>query len=894
MENDAATLKWQKFCKRIMFIGIAVGLAICISIFVLFGVLMTKQNTTSINEVGKMMMAGIGRQSAMRYNTVIDQRTKMVDALPTVYQPDDDGSVNDKLIFAAQARDFEYVGFMDGDGEIKMIYGNDSLILRDLELFKESLLDREGNPPSTKVAVADDTVTGRKGIVLIGVPTVPTEEHPDRSGYLMPNGNRSAALLCGLTNSAIVEMLNEKNSDNSDAQRFDTHIIRRDGTFVMLSSNHTHAAYENYFDLIKNELDMPEDDANALISQLTDKMILMDEAAENADDDAEIITFSSVVNTNGERRHIYCEQLDNSEWYLITIMNYKDLDAIGDDLSSVWTGWTIGVCAAVLVVMLGIFGIYFFINRHNLNQLNDAKKTAEEANKAKSEFLSNMSHDIRTPMNAIVGMTAIATANMDNKEQVANCLKKISLSSRHLLGLINDVLDMSKIESGKMTLNMEELSLSEVVESISTIIQPQIKIKKQHFDIYVHDILAEKVYCDSVRLNQVLLNLLSNAYKFTPEEGKIELSLYQEESPLGEKYARTHIIVKDNGIGMSEEYQKKVFESFTREDSARVHKTEGTGLGMSITKYIIDSMHGTITVDSKLGEGTCFHVTVDLEAAQPEDIDMILPEWKMLVVDDDQMLCDTTVASLGSIGVKAESTLDGETAIKMAVDANAAGKGYDIILLDWKLPGIDGIETARRLTKQLGKNIPILLISAYDWSEIEDEARAAGISGFISKPLFKSTLFYGLRQFANGSDAPAKKEADKEETKNRLEGKRILVAEDNDLNWEIAELLLTSEGLQVEHAENGQVCVDMLLANKPDYYDAILMDIRMPVMNGFEATQYIRNLNSEVKHIPIIAMTADAFSEDIQKCLECDMNAHIAKPIDIDVVKATLAKFIKD
>lgn len=316
-------------------------------------------------------------------------------------------------------------------------------------------------------------------------------------------------------------------------------------------------------------------------------------------------------------------------------------------------------------------------------------------------------------------------------------------------------------------------------------------------------------------------------------------------------------------------------------------------MGMSITKYIIDSMHGSIEVDSKPGKGTKFHVCIDLEIAEAEEIDMLLPEWRMLVVDDDQLLCDTTVASLASIGVKAESTLDGESAIKMAVEAHDSGRKYDIILLDWKLPGIDGIETARRMHAKLGPNIPILLISAYDWSEIEDDARAAGISGFISKPLFKSTLFYGLRQFTEVThEAAVNMEPKKKEIS--LEGKRLLIAEDNDLNWEIAELLLTSIGLIVEHAENGQICVDKLLAAKPGTYDAILMDIRMPVMNGIEATTVIRGLKKDYNKIPIIAMTADAFSEDIQKCLDCGMNAHIAKPIDLETIKNTLAKFILD
>lgn len=871
MEESEMTKKWQKRSKRVMFIGILAGIVVSIAMFIFLGVYMNAKSTATINEMGEMFMSGIGKQTVLRYNQVIEQRTAMVDGLYRTYP--DGADVKERLENAAKARDFTYLAYMDGDGNIEMIYGS-QVEPEDPEPFLNSLLNNgESDKAETKVAVAQNA-EGEKGIVLIGVPT--------EDGYVMKNGKKSAALIGGLGNSEIVAMLSEKNTDGSTAQRFDTHIIRRNGgTYVMHTnednSEHSHSVYTTYFEQIKGELGLKADEEKNLIETMQAKM-------------AASQSYSTVINST-PRRHMYCERLSHSEWYLVTVMEYSDLDTIVGELSSTWTGFSIGACAVILCIMLTIFGIYFYMNKQNLKQVEEARISAEQANKAKGDFLSNMSHDIRTPMNAIVGMTAIATANIDDKEQVSNCLKKISLSSRHLLGLINDVLDMSKIESGKMTLNMEEISLSEVVESIATIIQPQIKIKKQHFDIYVHDISAEKVYCDSVRLNQVLLNLLSNAYKFTPEEGKIELSIYQEPSPKGDHFVRTHISVEDNGIGMSEEFRKKIFESFSREDSTRVHKTEGTGLGMSITKYIIDSMHGTIDVESEQGKGTKFHVCVDLEIADTEEIDMVLPEWKMLVVDDDQLLCDTTVASLASIGIKAESTLDGESAIKMAVDAQETGKKYDVILLDWKLPGIDGIETARRLHKKLGANIPILLISAYDWSEIEDEAREAGISGFISKPLFKSTLFYGLRQFAEQKSeeavaaAPAKKEVD-------LAGKHILIAEDNDLNWEIAELLLTAAGINVERAENGQLCVDKLLAAAPGTYDAILMDLRMPIMNGIEATTVIRSLHHGDKNIPIIAMTADAFSEDIKKCLDCGMNAHIAKPIDIDVLKATLAKFI--
>ena len=520
-----------------------------------------------------------------------------------------------------------------------------------------------------------------------------------------------------------------------------------------------------------------------------------------------------------------------------------------------------------------------------------ARKEAEHANRAKSEFLSNMSHDIRTPMNAIVGMTAIAIANLKDPQQVHNCLKKITLSSKHLLGLINDVLDMSKIESGKMTLNMDQVSLREVTDGIVAICQPQVKAKRQQFDVFIHDISTENVLCDSVRLNQVLINLLSNAIKFTPEGGEIHMALYEEPSPKGDNFVRIHIEVKDTGIGMSRDFQKHIFDSFAREDSARVYRTEGTGLGMAITKYIVvDAMGGTIEMDSEQGKGTRFCVTLDLEKAQVMEEDMILPSWNMLVVDDDRLLCETTVAALNSIGISADWTLDGESAVDMVIKRHNRGDDYQIILLDWKLPGMDGINTAKSIRRELGDQVPILLISAYDWTEIEGDAREAGINGFISKPLFKSTLFNSLRQFTEplqvGEKPPEKKGPD-------LRGRRVLVAEDNELNWEIASELLSAEGLELTWAENGQTCVEMFEQSPVGYFEAILMDIRMPIMGGYEATQVIRTLERPDRDLPIIAMTADAFAEDVKRSLDCGMNAHIAKPIDVQEVLRLLDKYLK-
>lgn len=584
---------------------------------------------------------------------------------------------------------------------------------------------------------------------------------------------------------------------------------------------------------------------------------------------------------------MYCSSLPVSEWYLLTFMPYGTLNEAVETQSKHLLLTFIVCCGAILLLILFIFIRYIQLNRAQIKELDEVRQMAESASKSKSEFLSNMSHDIRTPMNAIVGMTSIALTNIHNTERVQDCLKKIILSSRHLLGLINDVLDMSKIESGKMNLNVELVSLREVMDSLVTIIQPQIKEKQQKFNVLIYDIVSENVLCDGVRLNQILLNLLSNAIKYTPEKGSIEVVLNEQESPKGEDYIRILLRVKDNGIGMSEEFQQHVFDAFTRDDNKRIHKIEGTGLGMAITKYIVDAMGGEIKINSSLGAGSEFYVTLDFKKAEEQETDMTLPDFTMLVVDDDRQLCESTTASLKSIGIRAEWTLDGESAIEIVKQHHAVHNDYHVILLDWKLPGMDGIKTARELRKQLGNDVPILLISAYDCSEIEDEARKAGVNGFLSKPLFRSTLYYGLKPYSEPTAEPFVEE----QTEIDFSGKRILLAEDNNLNWEIANELLQGLGLKLDWAENGQICVDKFQQSPIGFYDAVLMDIRMPVKNGYEATDAIRSMERPDASLPIIAMTADAFYEDVQKCLDHGMNAHVAKPIDIKEISRTLNKY---
>lgn len=842
--------------------SLVVLIVVIIGTLTFFVITMKRESQQVINKVGNIYMQSMSEKIAMHFETTISLRMNQLETM-VINFPSEEAEYGPDLIeqfkYEGTIRSFDYLAFYDWDGKFHMIYG-DEVELEDTASFLGSL--RNGDK---KIAVGHSRTEEK--IIMMGIPTA----------YSMENGEKSIALVAGIPASYINEIL----SLDIDNTLTYSHIIRRDGSFIIKNID---LDLDNYFERIRATFaEHGDDGASEFIDELRDAM-------EGHRD------FSSVMPILNERSHVYCTPLAHSEWYLVTVMPYGELDSTINDLDHDRTLLFISCMVIILSVIFLIFFLYFRNSRKQMQMLVEARQDAEHANKAKSEFLSNMSHDIRTPMNAIIGMTAIATANIDNKQQVENCLGKIALSSKHLLGLINDVLDMSKIESGKMTLSMSEISLREVMESIVSIVQPQVQSKRQKFDVFIYDIETENVYCDSVRLNQIIINLLSNAVKFTPEGGTIETRMYQKPSEKGDKYIQVNIEVQDSGIGMTEEFKKSVFDAFSREDSKRVHKTEGTGLGMAITKYIVDAMGGTINLETALGKGTHFFVTLDLEKAELREEEMILPNWHMLVVDDDELICRSAAESLKKIGIEAEWTLDGESAVKMVAQRQESHIPYHIILLDWKLPGIDGVETARQIRQTLGDDIPILLISAYDWSDIESDARAAGVSGFISKPLFKSTLYYGLKQFTS-SETPSAADADnvveRPADEVTFDNVKILLAEDNELNWEIANELLSELGLNIDHAENGKNCVEMFENSEVGYYKAVLMDIRMPVMSGYEAAEAIRACDRPDKDIPIIAMTADAFSEDVKKCLDAGMNAHTSKPIDVNTVARMLDKYIK-
>ena len=531
--------------------------------------------------------------------------------------------------------------------------------------------------------------------------------------------------------------------------------------------------------------------------------------------------------------------------------------------------------------------------RRNQETLKEALREAERANKAKSEFLSNVSHDIRTPMNAIMGMTSIAMDNLQNPTELRDCLDKIVVSSKHLLGLINNVLDMSKIEAGKLVLNREQVLLHDLMQSIVTTMQGQVEAKQQELVLDVGELGCAAVMSDGVRLHQVLLNLLGNAVKFTPVGGRVEFSLKEEASPKGKDFVRLHFGVKDNGIGMTEDFVQHIFESFAREDNRRVQKIEGTGLGMTITKHTVDMMGGTIEVQSQINRGSTFTVGFDFALSslvhKKEDA-VELQGLRALVVDDDFQTCDSVTKMLGQIGMRSEWTTSGREAVFRAQKAHNDGDPFYSYIIDWMMPQMDGIETVRRIRRVIGNEAPIIILTAYDWTDIEQEAREAGVTGFCNKPLFMSDLRNVLLETARMCKGimPEKKEEEKPVS---FEGKRVLVVEDNELNSVIAYEILSRAGFAVEGAADGSIALEMV-KNRPEfYYDLVLMDIQMPILDGYEATKAIRSLpRRDVTSLPILAMTANAFEEDKERALQNGMNGHIAKPIYIDVLYNTLQK----
>ena len=523
----------------------------------------------------------------------------------------------------------------------------------------------------------------------------------------------------------------------------------------------------------------------------------------------------------------------------------------------------------------------------------DALHMAKAASEAKSSFLSSVSHDIRTPMNAIIGFLALMRDEVDDRAAVMEYIGRIDAASQHLLNLINDVLDMNKIESGSTTLNLAEMDLAEVIDEINTIIRPQTKARGQTFDIFIASLEHEHLKGDKLRINQVLINLLSNAVKYTPEGGNIQLRV-EERPQVVSNYSRIRFTVSDNGMGMSEDYLKVIFDPFTREETnAAVHEIQGTGLGMPITKSLVDLMDGTIQVESRLGEGSTFTVELELYIQDREEDDHEF--WadhkvtRMIVADDDEDICRGIVKAMSRTGVEVKYATSGEAAVRMMHEAREAGRPYDLILLDWKMPDLNGLDTARLIRKDYAENIPILLLTAYDWSDIEQEAKEIGVDHFMPKPFFMSNFREAIRRVMGSQKTAGKEDEDV------VKGMHILVVDDIEVNRIILVKILNTLGAQCDVAGNGQEALETFERSQPGEFDLILMDVQMPVMDGYTATRAIRaSAHPSAKTLPIIAMTANAFVDDVREAINSGMDAHVAKPIQVDKLKTTIRQVLEN
>ena len=629
-------------------------------------------------------------------------------------------------------------------------------------------------------------------------------------------------------------------------------MINDDGDYVIKGHSFKNS---NLFEFYKSYNDADSSTITALSEKITSST-------------GSIIMF----NSKGEECILGYTPIAASEgWTLLSFLPMKDLSVDTEN-------WMLIGFISLGLFVLFVFDLAFMIFFNK--QLHLAAKAAAAANKAKTDFLSTMSHDIRTPMNAIIGLTAITERKLNDSKLVEENLRKITQASNHLLTLINDILDISKVESGKLSFNPQTFSIVETAENLVNLSQPMVKEKNIDFNFRIGNMNIEYIYADQLRINQIYINILSNAIKYTQPGGYVNVDMREEESDKA-NCVRLVYIVDDSGIGMSPEYMATMYQPFSRQTDSRVNSIQGTGLGLAITKQMVDLMEGSIDCQSEQGRGTTFTIKLDLPIADMQRDEMVLEPMDVLIVDDDKVLLETGVETLQSLGANADYTTSGLEALEMIKHRHEIGQDYRIVILDWKMPDIDGVETIKRIREELDSNIPILLISSYDWMEIEEKAKEVGVNGFISKPLFRSTLYDKINEILGTASKSVEPQSDYSD----LQGMNILVTEDNDINWEIISTMLDMFKITTDRAENGRVCVEKIKSAKKGQYDLIFMDIQMPEMNGLDATRLIRSLDDSYdSKIPIIAMTADAFSENVAECLNAGMNGHIAKPIDMKLV----------
>ena len=770
------------------------------------------------------------------------------------------------------------MGTVPGSKELSLVDDDGNVYKNTGVVVYQEEVDKQCNAHSGRFAVRynrpDAMIEMRRELLLFAVPTDFTAGGVHFQ-YVIATMN-------------IETLGNELKIDSYNGKGYSSIIDEAGNYIVNVSTTHNFLTFDNFFEDMEGADTKDHDSVASALAEAREKG-----------------SCSDVYTLDGVEYIAVATNLEDVDWVLVSVVPMEVFSVVTRSIMNVvyiLLGSVIVIVAAVLLLMARqrqqkaelAYAEERAKNLETIEEqheaLSDALALAESANRAKTTFLNNMSHDIRTPMNAIIGYTGLASSHIDNREQVQDYLGKISQSSEHLLSLINDVLDMSRIESGKMTLAEKDEDLAEILHTLRNIVQADVNSKQ--LDFYMDcDVTHQFVVCDKLRLNQVLLNILSNSIKYTQAGGTVSVRV--KELGLTETgYGRYEVRVKDNGMGMSEEFLKTIFDPFTRVNSSTVSGIQGTGLGMSITKNIVDMMGGTIDIRSKEGEGTETIVNFEFKLAgttveQPRIA--ALEGLKSLVVDDDISACRSIAKMLRDAGMRSEWCASGKEAVIRTEDALSQGELFKVYIIDWIMPDMNGIETTRRIRQLVGDQAPIIVLTAYDWSDIEKEAKEAGVTAFISKPLFPTDLRNVLNRCCGEvAETPASAETSYDFT-----GKKILLVEDNEMNREIATEILEEEGFILDTAEDGSIAVEKMKAAVPGQYDLILMDVQMPVMDGYEATKRIRALpDPAIANITILAMTANAFEEDRQAALAAGMNEHLTKPIEVEKLKAALAKFL--
>ena len=844
--------------------GIVLGLTMLLVVFVVSSLwrLETSQITTkdSVYDVSALYLEELTKQRVNQLLENLDSQVQQLQVTVDAMRNEDVASqeaIQKTVRRMKRISGFDYYALVDESGTIYTENG----IVSGMKEFP--YLD--GNcPKPKKAAITFGKGLDQENLILASVPVV--------SGNAL-EGIRITAAVGGITPQNISNRL----SLESDAGKIFCEIFRSDGTFV-LKTDHAHLnAKTNFLSAMEEKADFTEGTSlEGLKRNLKQGK-------------SGIIAYY----LEDILHYTYYAPVEGTDWFIKTTIHYELVSEKVDVVRSTLFRNSMIQIVLVMMVLFAAFMVYLSIRRRN-EKLQLATMKAQESSRAKSAFLSNMSHDIRTPMNAIIGFTTLAMKCGDNVEKIQAYLEKILASSNHLLTLINDVLEMSRIESGKIYLEETECNLSEILHDLNTIIIGQIEEKQQELMMDAVNVVNEDVYCDRLRLNQVLLNLLSNAIKFTPSGGKISVFIEQKDGA-PEGYGTFVIRVKDTGIGMTKEFAEKVFKPFERERTSTVSGIQGTGLGMAITKSIIDMMEGTIDVVTAPGQGTEYIIQMNLRLQEKQrELEPIaeLTGVRALVVDDDFDTCDATTRMLKKLGIQSEWTMSGKEAILRTKQSQSMSDDFGVFLIDWRLPDLRGSELAKQIRSIVGREVPILVMTAYDWADIEEEAREAGVTAFCSKPVFMSDLQAALSR-AIGKQVVVAEEIEDQKGFD-FSGKKILLVEDNELNREIAVEILTEAGIEIEEAENGAIALEKVRKAAPGTYDLVLMDIQMPVMDGYEACRRIRALEDEERSaIVIVAMTANAFEEDKMAAIEAGMNGHIAKPLDVEVLFETLEEIFQ-